>query len=138
MYQHVYKKLHMKKKEKLQERAIGHIVEYLHFNSYPGQPITPAPFIDQIHNHKKNNNKKPSDPLVNRRANIVSVTSTSFCFMNLQCFLQPTQIALYHAVDVVGKRTLLKMDILSERNPILLEFIKKGCVRLNQLVNHKV
>lgn len=51
---------------------------------------------------------------------------------------QPTQIewdTLYHAANVVGKRTLLKMDILSERNPILLEFIKKGCVRLNQLVN---
>lgn len=54
---------------------------------------------------------------------------------------QPTQIewdTLYHAANVVGKRTLLKMDILSERNPILLEFIKKGCVRFNQLVTQKV
>lgn len=43
----------MKKKEELHERIIGHIVEYLHFNSYPGQTITPAPFIDQIHHLKK-------------------------------------------------------------------------------------
>lgn len=43
----------MKKKEELHERIIGHIVEYLHFYSYPGQTITPAPFIDQIHHLKK-------------------------------------------------------------------------------------
>lgn len=54
---------------------------------------------------------------------------------------QPSQIggdALCHVVDVVEKRTLFKVDMLSERNPILSEFMKKGSVHFSQLVNHNI